>query len=150
MEKKGYFEKSQKNKKIYQENEFVDDIVFARFINYMKIALSHRKMNYLKHQSILERKEQALNSEEWVILPVTDNLTHSFCAFERIEINSDKAILKKHLSKLTKKQQKVLYLSYVEKITNKNIALKMNVSEKAIEHLKERALKKLREYMEGL
>ena len=38
MEKKDYFEKSQKNKKVYQENEFVDDIVFAKFINYMKIA----------------------------------------------------------------------------------------------------------------
>ena len=83
-------------------------------------------------------------------MPITDNLTHSFCAFERIEMNNEKTILNKHLSKLTKKQQKVLYLSYVERITNKNIALKMNVSEKAIEHLKERALKKLRENMEDL
>lgn len=97
MEKKDYFEKSQKNKKVYQENEFVDDIVFARFINYMKIALSHRKMNYLKHKDILERKEQTLTSEEWVILPVTDNLTHSFCAFERIEINSEKTFQKPNI-----------------------------------------------------
>lgn len=31
------------------DNEFEDDIVFTRFLNYMQIALLHKKLNYEKH-----------------------------------------------------------------------------------------------------
>ena len=31
------------------DTEFKDDIVFARFLNYMQIALLHKKLNYEKH-----------------------------------------------------------------------------------------------------
>ena len=64
--------------------------------------------------------------------------------------NWENTNLKKSLKKLTDKQQKVLYFSYVEKMTNKNIAIKMEVSEKAIEQLKSRAIKKIKELMKGL
>ena len=44
-------------KEIFDE-EFKDDIVFARFINYMKIALLHKKLDYQKHQDYLKSKEK--------------------------------------------------------------------------------------------
>lgn len=37
------------------DNEFEDDIVFARFLNYMQIALLHRKLNYEKHNKFIKR-----------------------------------------------------------------------------------------------
>ena len=35
--------------RLFLENEFKDDIVFARFIKYMQTALYHKKINYNKH-----------------------------------------------------------------------------------------------------
>ena len=46
---------------IFLDNEFKDDIVYARFINYMQIALIHEKINYEKHQNFLDRQEEKLN-----------------------------------------------------------------------------------------
>ena len=41
---------------IYQEKEFSNDIVFARYINYMRKALLNRRLNYLRHKKIFIRK----------------------------------------------------------------------------------------------
>ena len=37
---------------IYQEKEFSNDIVFARYINYMRKALLNRRLNYLRKGNI--------------------------------------------------------------------------------------------------
>ena len=60
------------------EKEFENDIVFAKFINYMKVALSHKKLNFLKHQKYLCKKEQTISYEEWAILSDRDNFAYSF------------------------------------------------------------------------
>ena len=44
-------------KNVFQENEFADDIVFARYINYMRKALLNRRINYLRHKKYLLEKE---------------------------------------------------------------------------------------------
>ena len=131
-------------------NEFENDIVFARFLKYMKKALLHKKLNFLKHQNYIKRKEVCLKDEEWVQIPDTGNVAHS--SFALLESNcSEKAKnLIRIMTKLTEKQKRVLYMSYVEKKTAKSIAITMNVSEKAIEQLKSRAIKRLRKYMEEL
>lgn len=36
-----------------QEKEFTNDIVFARYINYMRKALLNRRLNYLRHKKYL-------------------------------------------------------------------------------------------------
>ena len=33
-----------------QDNEFANDIVFARYVNYMRKALLNRRLNYLRHK----------------------------------------------------------------------------------------------------
>ncbi len=41
-------------KEKFEENvEYKDDIVFARYINYMRTALLHRRIDYLKHKKYL-------------------------------------------------------------------------------------------------
>lgn len=122
-------------------NEFKNDIVFARFIRYMDKALLHRRINYLKHMNILLKKEKYLTYEEWVVVPDNGNNTHSFCVSDRNELINI-------IEKLTEKQKKVIYLSYFEDKTNKKIANSMNITEKAVEALKTRALKKIREKLE--
>lgn len=128
-------------------NEFENDIVFARFINYMEKALLHRKINYNKHQDYLKKREVCLKEEEWVHIPDNGNEAHSFFALIENNQNERTVRLKKFMEKLTEKQKRVLYMSYVEKKTAKTIADTMNVSEKAIEQLKSRAIKRLRKYM---
>ena len=44
-------------------NEFENDIVFARYINYMKKALLNRKLDFLKHQKYINQKEQTISDE---------------------------------------------------------------------------------------
>ena len=122
-------------------SEYKNDIVFARFIRYMDKALLHRRINYLKHQDYIFKKEKRLTYEEWVVVPDKRHNTHSFCV-------SDKNELINLIEKLTEKQKKVIYLSYLENKTNKKIANSMNITEKAVEALKTRALKKIREKLE--
>lgn len=44
-------------------NEFKDDAVLAKFINYMELALYHRKLNYLRDKRIKHRMETTLNED---------------------------------------------------------------------------------------
>ncbi len=122
-------------------SEYENDIVFARFIRYMDKALLHRRINYLKHQDYILKKEKQLTHEEWVVVPDERLNTHSFCVFDRDELTN-------LIEKVTEKQKKVIYLSYFENKTNKKIADSMNITEKAVEALKTRALKKIREELE--
>ena len=65
-------------KNVFQENEFADDIVFARYINYMRKALLNRRINYLRHKKYLLEKEIFVSNEEWKVLSNKDNTDHSF------------------------------------------------------------------------
>ena len=41
--------------------EFEDDVVFARFLNYMQIALLHRKLDYERHLEVIKKREEKIN-----------------------------------------------------------------------------------------
>ena len=40
------------------DKELEDDVVFARFLNYMHIALLHRKLDYEKHLEVIKKQEK--------------------------------------------------------------------------------------------
>ena len=128
------------------EQPYENDIVFGRFINYMQKALLHRRINYIKKQDKLKERENIVKEILYADLYVDNDVQIDLKSFD----NWENTNFKKSFKKLTDKQQKVLYFSYVEKMTNKNIAIKMEVSEKAIEQLKSRAIKKIKELMKGL
>ena len=124
------------------DTEFKDDIVFARFLNYMQIALLHRKLNYEKHVESIKKQEEKLNYIEWTKIPdKTDNNP-----FENLK--RDYENLKIAISKLTTEQRYVIINYYFKKKTLSKIAKELNSNFNAVKQLKLRAVLSLRRYME--
>ena len=67
MSKKRYFNKKRKYEDVFSKNKFDGDIVFSRFINYMQIALYHKKLDYDKHQEFLKSQEET-DFKGWSVL----------------------------------------------------------------------------------
>lgn len=125
-------------------SEFNNDIVFARFINYMKKALLHKRINYLKHYKFLKEQELQLEEKEWNILSGKDDMLHSFFAFNGKDEN-EQSILKI----LTEKQRKVITAIYYEEKTIETIAKDLKLTPNAIYQIKFRAMEKLNKYLKG-
>jgi RNA polymerase sigma factor (sigma-70 family) len=144
MKKKEYFKNCLDVENPCYKNEFSDDIVFARFIKYMKITLKHKRFDYDKHQNFLMCKEQKLSQEEWTMLSDKDSKVHSFCVF------NDYSKLDLALEKLTPKQQIIIYMYYYKKETIAEISKELNITIDAVKQVKLRAIASLKRYMEDL
>ena len=132
-------------KDIFEENtEYKDDIVFARYISYMRTALLHKRIDYLKHKKYLLDKEISMSNKEWEKLFNTDNFEYSFLNEEKCK-NEE---LVKGLKQLTEKQRKVIIQYYYKNKKLKEIAKDMNKDESTVRKLKDRAIEKLRNYLE--
>ena len=122
--------------------ELEDDVVFARFLNYMQIALLHRKLDYEKHLEVIKKQEEKLNYIEWTKIPDKNNNN----PFENIKRDYEK--LKRAIDKLTPEQRYVIINYYFKKKTLSKIAKKLNSNVNAVKQLKLRAVLSLRRYME--
>lgn len=130
---------------IFKENiELKDDIVFARYISYMRTALLHKRIDYLKHKKYLLDKEISMSNKEWEKLFNTDNFEYSFLNEEKCK-NEE---LVKGLKQLTEKQRKVIIQYYYKNKKLKEIAKDTNKDESTVRKLKDRAIEKLRNYLE--
>ncbi len=125
-------------------NEFNNDIVFARFINYMKKALLHKKINYLKHKRFLKEQELQLDQKEWNVLSSKDDVVHSFFSFKGKDENKQDI-----LNVLTEKQRKVITAIYYEEKSIETIANDLKLTPNAIYQIKFRAMEKLNKYLKG-
>ena len=122
--------------------EFKDDVVFARFLNYMQIALLHRKLNYEKHNESIKKQEEKLNYVEWTRIP-DKNDNNRFGNLKRDYDN-----LKIAIDKLTPEQIYVIINYYFNNKSLAKIAEKLNSNVNAVKQLKLRAILSLRRYME--
>ena len=122
--------------------ELEDDVVFARFLNYMQISLLHRKLDYEKHLEVIKKQEEKLNYVEWIKIPYKTNNN----PFENLKRDYEK--LKKAIDKLTPEQRYVIINYYFNKKSLAKIAKKLNSNENAVKQLKLRAVLSLRRYME--
>lgn len=141
MEKKDYFESTT------EKNEFSDDIVFARFINYMQKAILHKKINYLKHKEYLCKKERIITNEEWMELSSNDEICSSF-DFKDELLNTKTSLKYAIENELTEKQKIIIISYYYDEKPLKVIAQEFNTTVDAVEHAKQRAIMKLRKYLE--
>lgn len=110
--------------------DYNDDIVFAKFINYMKKALYTRRIKYLFKQSRVLENETYLN----------DNFEYG------IEIIKDKTI---EYNFLNMKEKRALELHFIKGFTYKEIAKIENESVETIKSRIKRATKKLRSKLGG-
>lgn len=146
MEREYSFEKIQSEDIVYPKNEFTDDIVFARFVNYMKKALLHKRMDYIRHFEYVNRKEKLISQEEWVVLSRNDDAICSFFDFKERIVDKEK--LKDALNKLTEKQKKVIEGYYYKKMLIKDIAKELNITSNAVKQIKLRAIETLKRNLE--
>ena len=124
------------------DDEFKNDIVFARFLNYMQIALLHRKLDYGKHLEVIKKREKKLDCVEWSRIPDKTNNN----PFENLKKDYEK--LKKAIDKLTPEQKYVIINYYFNKKSLVKIARGLNSNVNAVKQLKLRAVLSLRRYME--
>ena len=150
MKKENYLlDNLKKDFLVETQNEFANDIVFARYINYMKKALLNKRLDFLKHQKYINQKEQTISDEEWTTLSTKDNFVHSFFN-EKNNIEIEKSVeLRIAIDKLTEKQKKVIILHYYNKKPLNIIAKELNMKENAVRQLKFKAIIKLKKYMGG-
>ena len=143
MKKKRYFNQKRKYEDVFLQKEFEGDIVFARFINYMQIALFHRKLNYDKHQEVLKHQEENLNYRGWSVLSEEYSADHPFFV-----LNNDYNKLDIAISKLTDKQRYVIVNHYFNRKSLTAIDKKLKMNSNAVYQLKVRALLSLKRFME--
>ena len=143
MKKKENYHGNPKYDDIFFSDEFKDDVVYARFINYMQIALIHEKINYEKHQNFLDSQEEKLNHRGWSVLSDKESMDHPF-----FELNKDYSDLESAISKLTDKQRYVIVNHYYNKKPLVKIAKELELKEGAVRQLKFRAILSLKRFME--
>lgn len=125
-----------------------DDIVFARFINYMNIALRHRALNYIRNKRRYEEREKRLNQKELGLLSTKDSSSNSFFVFSLKNTNIKSKDVKKVINSLPTRQKQLIYLMFYENKSVKEISIKWNKSSYAIRQMKYRAMINIKKYLE--
>lgn len=133
---------------MYKNLKRENDIILAKYINYMKRSIYNARINYLKHQKFTKTKEKYLDYEEWLQLFDIDNCNHFFFDLIELEEYWESEKITKAFEELTDLQKKVMYLNVGKEIPMSYIGRFLNVSTKSVEKTKARALRRLKKYLE--
>ena len=107
---------------------YMKDIVLARFIKYMEVVLVHRRIDYIKKLSKIKEYEGELKDYQ-------EN--------QKFISEKDYSIL----DFLNKKERELFEMLYIKGFTYKEISKMTNVSVKALELRRYRAVQKLKDKM---
>lgn len=105
--------------------EPINDVVFAKFINYMKKALLHKKINYLRNLKKINEREIPIDKIENSIY---NDKEESTGILETILSSKERDVLKFHI---------------LEKRTYEEIAKKLKMQPESVRKIKYRAIKKI-------
>lgn len=125
------------------DNEFKDDVVFARFINYMQITLLHKKIDYKRKYKVIDRAETKIDYYEWNKIQDKTDFIDSVSM-----LKDDYVKLKFAINKLTEKQRDVIENYYFKNKSLSKIAKVLNMNTNAVKQIKLRAILSLKRYME--
>lgn len=125
------------------DNEFKDDVVFARFINYMQITLLHKKIDYKRKYKVIDRTETKIDYYEWNKIQDKTDFMDSVSM-----LKDDYVKLKSAINKLTEKQRDVIENYYFKNKSLSKIAKVLNMNTNAVKQIKLRAILSLKRYME--
>lgn len=120
---------------------YKDDIVFARFINYMNKSLKNKKIDYIRKKEQIKKNEKESSD---LLSNIGGGMSE--LSFFSIDENID---LIKGLSKLNTIQQKVIKNYYFNEMSFEQISLELNISVKAVRQIKYRAILNLKELIKG-
>lgn len=133
---------------MFEITDSLQDIVLARYVLYMEKVIANKTMDYLRHKAYINKIEYNLKDEEWEQISDEDICEHSSFDFNEFGDDFENEKLVQACKKLTPLQRKVLQLNLVEKHSLKKIGTILNVSTKAVEQTKSRAMKNIKKYME--
>lgn len=125
------------------DNEFKDDVVFARFINYMQITLLHKKIDYKRKYKVIDRAETKIDYYEWNKIQDKTDFMDSVSM-----LKDDYVKLRSAINKLTEKQRDVIENYYFKNKSLSKIAKVLNMNTNAVKQIKLRAILSLKRYME--
>ncbi len=110
-----------------QYNKLEDDVVLAKFLNYMQKALLHKKINYIKKKNKINQKE---------------------CSIEDLKdyLKFEDTIKFDVLNFLTYKERKILELHIVEKRSYNEISKEFYLKPESIRKIKYRAINKIKRW----
>ena len=110
---------------------------------YILTIVKNKALNYLRHQIVEENMLGKL--ESFSLKEVQMNLSSlEACNPYELFIEDIQKIVDETLSRLSENTKEVFYLSRFSNLTNKEIAQKINISEKGVEYHINRALKALK------
>lgn len=107
----------------------------------LKIA---RKQQYLKQHEMLILNKPICDQESDFI-EMIDTIADGSNMVSKMEENIE---IEQVLSHLTSKQQQVIKMIFLQEMTEKETAEKLCISQPAVHNIKNRALKRMKEYME--
>lgn len=131
------------NKEMNITPETVEE--FKQWLSYVRIKVGYKKVDLIRKQATeQEKKQEMINSH---VGAKFEEIKHSYQ--ESWEFHFEWSELIEALNQLTKLQQEVLWRIYVLGESQKEVAIKLDISTPAVSKVKKRAISKLKEILKN-
>jgi len=124
------------------KDTFDHDIVFARFILFMRKSIIHKKRDYCIQNNIRSRRNMYVKDEDLDSIVAECNTEES--AIRNLINSKNRSIIKLALNSLTLSQRYVIIYFYYENMNIDEIAKELNLKPRGVYALKSRAEERLK------
>lgn len=138
---------------LVKDKEDVQDLIQDVFLKVYQNLHNYRNKNKsplgyfytIARNTIIDywrKRKIILENSDGVLTRITDS---KGCQIELIEKKEISQIINRAIQSLTKEQQEVIVLKFINELPNREISQLLNKSEEAVRQLQSRAIKKLRQ-----